>query len=208
MIFVYVVTSSLSSSSSSICCTCIYIEYIIIKYYCFVGFACAVVPVLKQTIDDQENIADFDDDIAAEVAAAIATAKSPAMTHQDPPRNHQDTVSSESSGSPIHSGVPDFLPPPSLKKNITTNSILATRGVNNNSNSYNNQADNNDSGSTMIGIICTIIVLCIVGLSLLMTIVLRAMIRKYDVFRNYKGWESGTGTEPKRTWSGTEPLKY
>ncbi|XP_060858832.1 uncharacterized protein LOC132936158 isoform X2 [Metopolophium dirhodum] len=136
-----------------------------------------VVPVLKQTIDDQENIADFDDDIAAEVAAAVATAKSPVMT------THQDTVSSGSSGSlsdswsPRHSGVPDFLPPPSLKKNFTTNSILATRGVNNNSNSYNNQADNNDSGSTMIGIICTIVVLCIIGLSLLMMIVLRAIIR-------------------------------
>ncbi|XP_029343561.1 serine/threonine-protein kinase pakG-like isoform X2 [Acyrthosiphon pisum] len=144
-----------------------------------------VVPVLKQTIDDQENITDFDDDIAAEVAAAVATAKSPAMTTQ------QDTVSSRSSGSfseswsPRHSGVPDFLPPPSPKKNITTNPILATRGVNNNSNIYNNQAnnqadnqaDNNDGGSTMIGLICTLVVMCIIGLSLLTMIVIRAIIR-------------------------------
>jgi len=134
------------------------------------------VPVLKRTIDDQENTADFDDDIAAEVPAVIVTTKLPIITIQPP------------TGPPQHSGVPDFGPPPSLKKkNITTNSILATRGVNNHSNSHNNQADNNDSGSSMIGIICTIVVLCIIGLSLLMMIVVRAIIRKYDVFRNYKG---------------------
>lgn len=180
MIFVYVVPSSIR-------CRYIYIECIIIINYCFVGFPCAAVPVLKQTIDDQENIADFDDDIAAEVVAAVVPVKSLEITTQ------QNTVSSGSSGSfsdswsPRHSGVPDFIPSPSLKKNITTNSISATRGVNNISNNFNNYADNNDNGTNVIGIICTVVVLCVVGLSLLMIFVLRAIFRKYDVFRNYKG---------------------
>jgi len=169
-------TSSLLSSASAICCTCIYIKNIIIKYYCFVGFVCAVVPVLKQTIEDQENIADFDDDIAAEVAAAVATAKLPVITIQPP------------TGSPQHSGVPDFGPPPSLKKNnITTNPSLETRGANNNNNSYNSLADNNDHGPSLLGIICIIAVFCIFSMSILMAIVLKIIIHKYHVLRNFKG---------------------
>ncbi|XP_022176167.1 uncharacterized protein LOC111037741 [Myzus persicae] len=148
------------------------------------------VPVLKQTVDEQENISDFDDDIAAEVAAAVATAKTPLQLSQE------EKASLSDQWGPRHSGVPDFLPPPPvLKKNFTTKLFSPVEGVNNHSNHYNIHAVNNDSdvNNSVIGLICAIALLGVLGLSLLMMFVLRNIIRNTDVFKNYKGVCSNPG---------------
>lgn len=153
--------------------------------YYFVGFACAAVPVIKQNPDDdQENISDFDDDIAAEVAAAVATAKSPVMTTQLDAMTSRSTMDSLA---PQHE-VTDFLQPPGLKKNTTTNSFLLSRGVSNNSNHFIVHAGYNDSywNNGIIGIICVIVVVCVISLSLLMMFVLKMIVSQSNVISNYK----------------------
>jgi hypothetical protein len=157
------------SSSTSSYLLYIYDACVTIKINCFIGFACAVAPVVKQTTDDQKvtHTGDFDDDIAAEVAAAIATAKSHPMHDQH----------SGSSGAPSHGGVPDFVPPPVLQKD---NDSYLSSYVNNN---FLNE--DNDVNNWMLGITCAIIIACIVGLTLLIMSALR-MIRRSDVFRNYQ----------------------
>ncbi|XP_025202245.1 uncharacterized protein LOC112599533 [Melanaphis sacchari] len=135
----------------------------------------SVAPIMKQTTYDQENIGDFDDDIAAEVAAASATAKSLPMLDQQ---------NFESSWTPRHGGVPDFVPPPTLQKD--NDSYLPSY--------VNNNYVNDDSGinNWMIGITCAIVVASIVGLSLLIMSVFK-IIRKSDIFRNYKSVCSNPG---------------
>lgn len=142
---------------------------IIIIIYFFVGFARAVESAMKLSTDDQENIGDFDDDIAAEVRAAAATAKSIPMS---------DQKNAKSPWAPRHDGVPEFVPPPVLQKD--NDSYLP--------NYANNNYINDDAvmNNWMIGITCAIVLACLVGLSLLIISVVR-IIRKSDVFKNYKG---------------------
>jgi len=175
--------------ASSVLCLSVSIIFdynIIIWNYCLFGFACAVTPMLKRTVDDQENISDFDDDIAAEVAAAMATAKTPVLVTQE------GAVTMSSEWAPRHSGVPDFSPPPPVlqKRNSTsTNSYSPVQGVDNLSNQYTTHTANNDSDLSIskIGIICAIVGLCVLGLSVLMVFVLKNIINDTDVFSNYKG---------------------
>jgi len=158
------------SSSTSSYLLYIYDVCVTIKINCFIGFACAVAPVVKQTTDDLQKVThtgDFDDDIAAEVAAAIATAKSHPMHDQH----------SGSSWAPRHGGVPDFVPPPVLQKD---NDSYLSSYVNNN---FLNE--DNDINNWMLGITCAIVIACIVGLTLLIMSALR-MIRRSDIFRNYQ----------------------
>ncbi|KAF0769062.1 Uncharacterized protein FWK35_00021257 [Aphis craccivora] len=130
---------------------------------------------MKLSTDDQENIGDFDDDIAAEVRAAAATAKSIPMS---------DQKNAKSPWAPRHDGVPEFVPPPVLQKD--NDSYLP--------NYANNNYINDDAvmNNWMIGITCAIVLACLVGLSLLIMSVVR-IIRKSDVFKNYKGVCSNPG---------------
>lgn len=160
---------------------CIYI----ILLFCFVGSTFAVFPPLNKRIpDDPENIGDFDDDIAAEVAAAMATAKTPVMLNQ------QETASSLN---PHHSGIPDFEPSPTSQKDNDTYSAShhqhnqqSTKPLQSTP-SLVNDFSNNDSGINdwILGLTCTFVFMCVVGIPFL---VVRRVIREADVLNNYKGW--------------------
>lgn len=144
-------------------------------------------PVLKQNIDDQENIPDFDDDIAALVQASLVpvpTKKPPMIVEQIGAATYPSTVNTD----PKHSGVPDFPSPPVMKKNITTKSFSTVRGVSNNSNHFNIHANDNDSdlNNRIIGITCAIFVGLVVSLAVLLMFVIKKF-RKIDVINNYKG---------------------